>query len=496
MKKLIKKITSMKVVLCLFLISASLFMYYVFSLQILNMEYNLAVGAVLVFILLISLLIYRSGLKRRPNKSSKRITIVKVMNLLLSVLLLFTSYYLYRGNQFIANVTGTSEELYIITVYALQGSALEEVDDLSDQITGVSYQYDTETITSAVIHFDEIVEDFDYVAYDDYISLTTALYSYDVDTIMIGEEHEQVIEEVYPDFLDETKVIATYELTRETTVTTIPVEVTEESFNVYITGIDSYGSIDTVSRSDVNIIATINPTTKQILLTSIPRDMQITLATSGQMDKLTHAAIYGEDESIATLENFLEIEINYYAKTNFTGIIDIIDALGGLEIDSPYGFTSADVTGNVVIEEGYNLLDGTETLAFVRERSALPSGDYDRARNQQLVIEALVDKVSSATVITEFSSILDAVEDSFKTDLSSNEIKALLNMQLSDMASWEIYSVQVLGDSYKTAYTYSMWGTEIYVTEPYEYTLSAIQELIDRVQNDELITEEDVEGLQ
>lgn len=506
MKRILKKLASFGASIFLFIATSVVFLYFLFTFQILNETYCLIVGTVFIAILLLQLLTYKSSVHKKrkqeletgtvTKKTPKRVIVLKIVNILLSITLILGTYLLMKGNTLIENISGSNEDKYIVSIYALADSPFNDLDDLESEITGVSYQFDTETITTAVIYFEEQVNDFGYSQYDDYISLATALYQFDVDTIMIGEEHEQVIEEIYPDFLEETKVVATYEFTKESKITTTPVAVTKEAFNIYITGIDSYGTIETVSRSDVNIIATINPTTKQILLTSIPRDTKITLANNGYMDKLTHAALYGEDVIVETIENLLSLEINYYAKTNFTGIIDIIDALGGVTVTNPYTFTSTDTNGGFYFEEGILDLDGEHALAFLRERYNLTAGDYDRARNQQAVIEALVDKVTSPSVITGFNDLLSVIDDSFETDMSSTEIRALLNMQLSDMSSWEIFSVQVLGDSYKTAETYSMWGHEIYVMEPYEYRLDEICELINMVSEGTIITNEIVEGLQ
>ena len=168
-------------------------------------------------------------------------------------------------------------------------------------------------------------------------------------------------------------------LIKAKSVTTAVTDVTEKPFNVYVTGIDTYGSVSTVSRSDVNLIVTVNPKTKQILMTSIPRDCEIELHKNGKMDKLTHTGIYGVEETISTIEDFLDLDVNYYARTNFSGITNIIDALGGVTVDSDYEFTTRH--GNYHIVKGENELDGDKGLCFVRERYNLPSGDYDRGRN-------------------------------------------------------------------------------------------------------------------
>ena len=188
------------------------------------------------------------------------------------------------------------------------------------------------------------------------------------------------------------------------------------------------------------------------------------------MDKLTHTGIYGVEETISTIEDFLDLDVNYYARTNFSGITNIIDALGGVTVDSDYEFTTRH--GNYHIVKGENELDGDKGLCFVRERYNLPSGDYDRGRNQQKLLKAMLNKA-----------------------MSPDEIKSLINMQLDDNAEWDVFNVQLDGKGYMTDQTYSMHGTSIYVMKPYASYVKKITKLIDCVENGDKITENDVKDL-
>ena len=302
-----------------------------------------------------------------------------------------------------------------------------------------------------------------------------------------------MLEANHESFDDDTKIIKSYEYDAKLSVTTKKTDVTEKPFTVYVTGIDTYGSVNTVARSDVNLIVTVNPKTKQILMTSIPRDCEIELNKNGEMDKLTHTGIYGTSETISTIEDFLDVQINYFARTNFSGMTNIVDALGGITVDSDYKFKT--LHGNYQIEKGINEMDGDKALCFVRERYSLPNGDFDRGRNQQKVLKAMLDKAMSPKIITNFNNILSAIEGSFETDMSSKEIKSLLNMQLNDMADWSVYNVQVQGQGYKTTKTFSMWGTEVYVMKPDTKQVKKIKKLIDTVEQGGEINEDDIEGL-
>ena len=229
-------------------------------------------------------------------------------------------------------------------------------------------------------------------------------------------------------------------------------------------------------------------------MVSIPRDTKVNLHMNGKMDKINHSAMYGINETIQTLEDFLDLKVNYYAKTNFSGVTNIIDALGGVTVNSDYAFTT--LHGNYKIVKGKNQMDGDKALCFVRERYALPNGDFDRGKNQQKLLKAIIDKAISPKIITNYNNILSAVEGTFETDMASDDIKALINMQLDDMAEWDMFNVQVTGDPEYTYKTYSQKGQRTYVTAPDKDKLEDIKNVIDKVENGEKISSKDVKGLQ
>ena len=402
---------------------------------------------------------------------------------------MFASSYVVRGNDFFNTVTKATTQKYLVSVITMKNNSATKLSDLDGKKFGVSYQHDTTTITKAIADMEnDLGEQEDMVKYDDYSGLADALYKGEVDAIIVGQEYKSMLEANHDSFDDETKIIKSYEYESKLSVTTKQTNVTENPFTIYVTGIDTYGSVSTVARSDVNLIVTVNPKTKQILMTSIPRDCEIQLHKNGKMDKLTHTGIYGTSETISTIEDFLDVEINYFARTNFSGMTNIVDALGGVTIDSDYKFTT--LHGNYNIVKGENQMDGDKALCFVRERYSLPNGDFDRGKNQQKLLKAMSPKI-----ITNFNNILTAIEGSFETDMSSKEIKSLLNMQLNDMSDWTIYNVQVEGEGYKTSKTASMYGTEVYVMKPYQKQVKKIKKIIDTVEQGGTIFEEDLKGL-
>lgn len=226
----------------------------------------------------------------------------------------------------------------------------------------------------------------------------------------------------------------------------ISVDVTKEPFNVYITGIDQWASekgLD-LERSDVNMLVTVNPKTKKILLTSIPRDTYVKLHTAQQMDKLTHSGIYGVDETINTVQDWLDADINYYVKMNFTGARDIINAMGGIEVYSPVEFTSS--LKGYEYHKGWNLLGGKEAIYFARERKSFEGQDAIRVENQQRVMKAIIKKMtSSTTLLTHYGDIMDAAGEEMSTNLSSGELTNLARMQVTDLASWDVETQKIEG---------------------------------------------------
>lgn len=257
--------------------------------------------------------------------------------------------------------------------------------------------------------------------------------------------------------------------------------VTDEPFNVYISGIDVYGDITKESRSDVNLIATVNPKTHKILLTTTPRDYYVEIpgVSEGESDKLTHAGIYGIDTSIATLENLYETEIPFYVRVNFTSVEEIVDVMGGVDVESELAFTTGEESGAIVdVKEGTNHFTGKEALAFVRERKAFASGDNQRGKNQQALLTGLIKKAMSPMILFRANGMINSVTGNAETNMSEAQIKSLIRMQLDDMKGWEIESVAAAGDSSTKQYCYSYSGGSLYVTVPDWSSVNEIKEKI------------------
>ena len=493
--KFIKFITSKYLILAVQLFATALFTYLIFQLDLVPLKYLIPATGALGLLIIIFFFIMRSGQKKiNQGLKSKRSIVTKIISLLMSILLMFASSYVVRGNDFFNTVTKATTQKYLVSVITMKNNSATKLSDLDGKKFGVSYQHDTTTITKAIADMEnDLGEQEDMVKYDDYSGLADALYKGEVDAIIVGQEYKSMLEANHDSFDDETKIIKSYEYESKLSVTTKQTNVTENPFTIYVTGIDTYGSVSTVARSDVNLIVTVNPKTKQILMTSIPRDCEIQLHKNGKMDKLTHSAMYGINETIQTLEDFLDMKVNYYAKTNFSGIINIIDSLGGVEVESPYAFTT--LHGNYEIKKGINEMDGEKALCFVRERYALPHGDFDRGKNQQRLLKAMLKKAMSPKIITNYKNILAAIEGSFETDMSSDDIKSLINMQLDDMANWDSFNVQITGKDSQSYNTYSQKGQKRYITIPDKEVLNKIKKVINKIESGKELTEKDIEGL-
>lgn len=268
----------------------------------------------------------------------------------------------------------------------------------------------------------------------------------------------------------------------------------EEPYNIYITGIDQWESEKgkDLERSDVNMIVTVNPVTRKILLTSVPRDTYVKLHTSGQMDKLTHTGVYGVDETLGTVQDWLGIDLNYYVKMNFTAVVDVINAIGGVDVYSPKEFvpTKRDWW---TVKKGWNHMNGKQALAFARERKAFEGEDSQRVENQQRVVDAILKKLmTSPALLTNYPEILAAASNNMSTNMTSDEMQQVVKMQLADLGVWDIQSQKVTGE-YDMDYVASLTQDQkflVYKADP--ASVSAVLDQINAVMNP---TEEEIQAL-
>ena len=280
--------------------------------------------------------------------------------------------------------------------------------------------------------------------------------------MVLSGSYASLLESVDSNYASNLKTIYTYKIKKKNSNSAKQVD--SKVFNIYISGIDTYGSISTVSRSDVNIIMTVNMNTHKILLTTTPRDAYVKIPGGGadQYDKLTHAGIYGVETSEQTLENLYGIKIDYYARINFTSFLKLIDQLGGVTVHNAQAFTS--LHGKFDFPVGNIQMNSEQALGFVRERYSLDGGDNDRGKNQEKVISAIVNKLASLKSVSNFTSIVNNLQDSVQTNMSLDTINALANTQLDSGSKFTVTSQAVTGTGSTGQLTsYAMPNSSLYM---------------------------------
>lgn len=401
-----------------------------------------------------------------------------IISILFIIIYAIITYYLGITMNFFSNFSKIhySEETFLVIVLK------EEYQDINDlQNKNIGYiQNNLNSIDKAIEKIDKKIS-INKKKYEDFTSLFNDLDNKKIESILIDENYYNIKSE--EENTDNYKIL--YKITIRSIVksTTKTVDIANEPFTIYISGIDVYGDIETVSRSDVNILMTVNPKTKQVLLTSIPRDFYVQLhGTSGYKDKLTHAGNYGINMSIDTIEDLLNIDINYYIRVNFTTLEKLIDAISGVDVYSEYSFVS--YIDNYKFYQGYNHMNGKQALAFSRERKSLPAGDMDRGKNQEAVIEAIIRKITNKDVIYKYSKILNSMKGTFQTNITDNDITKIIKKELENIGGWNITSNNLDGTgSYD--YTYSYSSQKLYVTIPNQDSINNAVNLINKVKNDE-----------
>lgn len=366
------------------------------------------------------------------------------------------------------------EVYYVMT---LDDSKYKNIKDLDGKSIGI---YSSKNGEEAIKLLDKKIKSTSK-EYKNVVELFEDLQDNKIDAVLINESTKNLLDTDLADMELKLKEIYKVYVSIEKTDIVKVVDITKKPFNIYVAGGDAYGSIDNVTNTDVNMIITVDPINKKVLLTSIPRDYYVNLPSFGDdaYDKLTHAGYYGIEESVKAIENLLDIDINYYVKVNFSTIEGVIDAIKGVDVYSDYSFC-ANGRPDICYKKGNNHLDGKQALAFARERKSFSDGDIQRVKNQQKVLTAIIDKVtSSTTLVTNFSQILDSVGNSFSTNMESKNINRFIKMQLNDMRSWSIESQNLVGTDFYT-YTYTYPNLQLYVMKQDENSIDVSKNKINK----------------
>lgn len=440
--------------LLIYVVLAVFLVFLIFRYQILAVNYlNIILSAVLILVALLSLFLI---VKRKAKVFTLIVLLVSV--LCSSVVLVAVQRFVGLANQFNASSNYSS---YTMSVAVLADSEINNVSELSS-VTAPTGS-DAENIQKLM---DDIKttqsKDLTVEESSSYLAAYKSLLDGDTKAIVLNSVFENLIEQEYPDHAKKIKKIYTKEFTKKVEA---PKVATGNSFNVYISGIDTYGPISSVSRSDVNIIMTVNQDTKKILLTTTPRDAYVPIADGGnnQKDKLTHAGIYGVDASIHTLENLYGIDLNYYVRLNFTSFLKLIDLLGGVDVYNDQEFTAH--TNGKFYPAGNIHLDSELALGFVRERYSLTNGDGDRGRNQQKVITAIIQKLTSTEALKNYDSIIQSLQDSVQTNMPPETMVSLVNTQLASGGKYTVTNQDLKGTGRMDLPSYAMPDSNLYMLE-------------------------------
>lgn len=410
--------------------------------------------------------VYKLIFSKKARKATK--VVLLILTFLLGAAYCYGSHYASHVISFVENVTGEHVETDTYTVYVIKNGGYKSLDNLKRQTVGYistnPHRAETEVqLQNAVEHKSA---DFDNIG-----EIVTALYDAKVAAIVLNESYLDVIADTNLDFENRVTALYSFEVRSESPDMPVTVDIKTEPFIMYISGTDSRSGLNAIARSDVNMLAVVNPQTHKILLVSIPRDYYVQLhGTTGTKDKLTHAGIYGVEMSRKTIEDLFDIEINYTTKVSFSTVISVVDTLGGVEINSDKEFT-AWTNKSCHIKEGKQILDSACALAYARERYAYDSGDRHRIQNQQDVVVAILNKLSEPHYLAKYPKILENAAGSFETTMSYDEITGFAKNQLSTLEGWEVERVAV--DGYGAMLpTYSMGSQNLYVMIPDESTVA------------------------
>lgn len=429
--------------------------YQIFKLQILPDNILIPIILVLILLTLIFVLLINFSTHGLVSK-----ILCSLMVVVLSTVYGLGNYYLYSTNTTLETVTDQGNKAKnTVSVVVLNSSGLENVNSLEGSKLGVLKTIGNEATKKSLTDLKKNNVTYTKKTYDNMFGMLKALYDGEVDAIVLNEAYRSNVCDLedYTNFNNDTKVIhKTVYYTKENSSSLAVSDITSKPFNILISGNDSFGSLDENSRSDVDMLVTINPVTSTILLTSIPRDSYVKEVCNdyacnyGVYDKLTHTGIYGVDTTKDTIENLLDIDINYVYRVNFTSMIDIVDALGGVDVTVPEGmavskfYTNSNLEG---VHEGENHLDGKRALAYSRERKAYLDGDLQRARNQQQVLQAMFKKATSPEIIKNYTSLLKALIGAFDTNMTTKEITSFIKYQIQAKPSWKFEQFVLKGDN-------------------------------------------------
>lgn len=459
-------------------LAAAYLLWSLYRFHILPLKYYIPI--LVVISLIIGAVIY-CILGKKANKATKILGCI--ISIVLCVCMLFMNIkVINKAQETVKAVSNGDIKTTEISVLVKKDSDYKDIKDLDGKQFGILKTIDRDNTDFMLNRLSsQLTNEISKIEYKEFKDELQGLLEGNTDAIIMNEGMRDAFNIIDGSFENETRVI--YTLDRKEVLKNLKANnITKDSFIVYISGIDTNGSISKTSRSDVNMLAAVNPKKKELLLVFIPRDYYVPLqcpngsCETGAMDKLTHAGLYGVETSQATLSKLFDIKINYNVRLNFDTLTTMVDALGGIDIYSDQDVELLHGKG-CNIKKGTQHVDGRCALGFARERYAYETGDRHRGENQQQVIEAMLRKFTKSNVIKNYESIMNAVQGMFQTNMTTDEITALIQMQIDDMATWKVTSISADGTGDMLP-TYSFGSQPLYVMHPKDKTISEIKKAL------------------
>ncbi len=435
-----------------------------------------------LFIIGVGLLVFFFSLILMNKRLKKWIkTIVSIPSFALIFIFLLICFYSLGTNSFFEDIFDLGFRHDSYSVYVLESSQYESINELNSKRIGMS-EKSNEVGSKALDKISSKIE-FNKIDYENVIDSIEGLNENKVEAIVALDSNIDILKEEDEDY-NNLKSIYTFTITSKVDTVSSSINVDKENFVVYLSGIDVNGKVATKAKSDVNIIVAVNPSKKKMLMLNTPRDYYVKLPTKNAMDKLTHAGVYGIEESMGALENLYDIDINYYARINFTSFINIVEELDGIEVDVPVSFceqtSSRTSDRKICLKKGLQTLNGEQALALARTRHTLAGGDRSRIENQLLLLRAIFDKIMSPSIIVKYNDLLSSLSKSVVTNIKEKDITKLIKKQIKDNDEWSIETFTVDGSDGSNI-TYSTGRAKAYVMIPDEKTVMEAKIKLDKI---------------
>lgn len=494
------------VFLVLLLAAEGILAFEVWKLKMLPTKLFLIVIAVLVLIpaLLSFMLFQRIGRWEKKRGHAKQI-VAYILCVLVSAGCLYGFSVLSKVNNTLSSITSPVKVHVLLEVYVLTEDPAQSISDAENYVFGIADSVEEEDNQEAIGEIEkELNAKIQVKNYPSAFDMIDGLYAGEVNAIILDGSYMTIMDSVegYGDFSDKVRMLHEHVIEKEIPATEnvggenseivqppVIQDITETPFLLYISGNDARLQLLADGGSDVNILVAVNPKDKQILMVNTPRDYYVENPASGNgsRDKLSHCGLKGINNSVQAITKLYGHSINYYAKINFTGFRTLVDAIGGVTVYVDTPFTA----GGYQYPQGENYMDGGKALIYARTRKAFASGDNQRGKNQMKLIAAMIDKLGSGTILTNYGAILESLEGMFTTSMPAEHIGKLVQMQLSEMPSWDIKSFAVTGDNGNDK-CWAVGNGYGYVMYPHENMVNHASSLIGRVLNGEVITDEDL----